>query len=76
MRTKNLLKKLFFTVLWIIAILFAVALGFWLIDGRSPQAFVISHMIHKTTVEEYEKAKVETTDNSVVEIPGSVKFPR
>lgn len=76
MKTKNLLKKLFFGVLWIIAILFAIALGFWLIDGRSPQAFVISHMIHKTTVEEYEKAKVETTDNSVVEIPGSVKFPR
>lgn len=76
MKTKKALNKLSMTVLMIIAVLLIICLGFWLIDGRSPQAFIVSHLLTKSTMEDYEKAKVDTTDQSIVEIPDDVVFPR
>lgn len=29
----------------------------WLIDGRSPQAIVVSHALNKSTMEDYERNK-------------------
>ena len=76
MKTKNLLKKLILAVVAVIAAVIVAALGFWLIDGRSPQAYLVSHILPQTTMEDYEKGKTDTTDKSVVEIPESVTFPR
>lgn len=30
----------------------------WLIDGRSPQAIVVSHALNKSTMEDYERNKM------------------
>ncbi|MBO4658474.1 MAG: alpha/beta hydrolase [Prevotella sp.] len=76
MKTIRILKKLFLTVVMLIAAVIVVTLGFWLIDGRSPQAFVVSHALPKSTMEDYEKAKGDMTDKSTVEIPNGVEFPR
>lgn len=76
MKITKVLKKLFLTVLIIIAALLIICLGFWLIDGRSPHAFIVSHSLTKSTMEDYEKAKLDTTDQSTVEIPDDVVFPR
>ena len=76
MKTKKLFRKLFLTVIALIAALLIICLGFWLIDGRSPQAFLISHSLPQTTMEDYEKGKADITDKSNVEIPADVTFPR
>lgn len=76
MKTKKFLKRLFLTVIAIIVAIIIVALGFRLIDGRSPQAYIVSHMFSKTTMEAYYQVKNDTTDKSTVEIPREVKFPR
>ena len=76
MKTKKILRRLFMTVLVLIAAVIVIGLGFWLIDGRSPQAYFVAHILPQTTMEDYEKGKTDTTDKSIVEIPAGVKFPR
>ena len=76
MKITKVLKKLFLAVITIIAALLIVCLGFCLIDGRSPQAFIVSHLLTKSTMEDYKIAKGDTTDQSTVEIPDDVVFPR
>lgn len=76
MKTTKVLRKLFLTVLTLIAFLLIICLGFWLIDGRSPQAYICAHSLTQSTMEDYEKAKVNITDKSTVVIPDNVKFPR
>lgn len=76
MKTKKILRRLLLTVLALISAVVVIGLGFWLIDGRSPQAYVVSHILPQTTMEDYEKGKAETTDKSIVEIPDGVEFPR
>ena len=76
MKTKKLFKKLLLAVLTLIVVLIVAYFGFWLIDGRSPQAYIISKQFSKSTLEAYYKVKTETTDKSTVEIPSSVTFPR
>ncbi|MBR5170255.1 MAG: alpha/beta hydrolase [Muribaculaceae bacterium] len=71
-RTKNVL----WTLVGIIAAIIVIAGAVWLIDGRSPQAIVVSHMLPQSTMEDYKKYKGDTTDQSTVEIPSDVKFPR
>ena len=73
---KKAIKTLFKAL---VAIIFAVVIFFgavWLIDGRSFKAFIISRSLTRSTLEDYEKAKGDTTDKSSVEIPSDVKFPR
>lgn len=74
------MKKFLKTLLLIVAslvIAFIVACMFFkIIDGRSPQAFVVSHLVHQVTMEEYENTKGIATDESTVEIPGDIDFPR
>ena len=76
MKTKKFFKKLLLAVLMLIAIVIVIGLGFWLIDGRSSQAYLISRALPQTTMEDYEKGKTKVTDKSIVEIPADVKFPR
>ena len=76
MKTNKILRRLFLTVLVLIAAVIVIGLGFWLIDGRSPQAYVVAHILPQTTMEDYEKGKAETIDKSIVEIPDGVEFPR
>ena len=76
MKTKKIIRRLFLTIIVLIALLLIACVAFWLIDGRSPQAFLISHALPKTTMEAYEKGKGDMTDKSVVEIPDGVEFPR
>ena len=76
MKTKIFLRKLFLTVVALIAVITVLGLGFWLIDGRSPQAFIVAHSLHQSTIEDYEKGKGDMTDKSTVEIPDGVEFSR
>ena len=76
MKTKKILRRLFLTVLALIVAVIVIGLGFWLIDGRSPQAYVVAHILSQTTMEDYEKGKTDMTDKSTVEIPDGVEFPR
>ena len=76
MKTKKFLRRLVLTVLALVAAVIVIGLAFWLIDGRSPQAYVVSHILPQTTMEDYEKGKAETIDKSIVEIPDGVEFPR
>ena len=71
-RTKNVLL----TLVGIIAAIVIIGGLVWLIDGRSPQAIVVSHSLPQSTIEDYEKYRGDTTDQSTVEIPGDVIFPR
>ena len=73
---KKILKKLLLTLIALIVLLLVLCLGFWLIDGRSPQAFVVSHLMTQSTMEDYENAKADTTDKSTAEIPDGIVFPR
>ena len=73
---KKLFKRLLLAVLTLIVVVILVGLGFWLIDGRSPQAFIVAHSIHQSTMEDYEESKGDVTDKSTVEIPEDVEFPR
>ena len=65
MKTKKLLRNLLQAVVVLIAAVIFVGMGFWLIDGRSPQAFIVSHSLKKSTMETYAMRKAE-----------SVTFPR
>ena len=76
MKTKKLLRKLLLAVIVLIAAVIIVGMGFWLIDGRSPQAFIVSHSLKKSTMETYVMRKAEKTDKSTIEIPDGVTFPR
>lgn len=76
MKARKLLRTLFLALLTIIAVVLVAALGFWLIDGRSPQAYVISHMLPMSTMEDYHNTKGDMTDKSTVTIPDGVAFPR
>lgn len=76
MKTKKIIRRLFLSVLALIAAVIVIGLGFWLIDGRSPQAYVVAHILRQTTMEDYEKGKTDMTDKSTVEIPDGVEFPR
>ena len=76
MKTKKILRKLLLTVLTLIVAIIFLGLGLWLIDGRSPQAFLVAHSLPQATMEDYEKGKGDMTDQSIVEIPDGVEFPR
>ena len=71
-RTRNVLRKL----AYIIAAIIVLGVAVWLIDGRSPQAIIISHSFSQSSLEDYEQQRGDMTDQSTVEIPGDVKFPR
>lgn len=73
---KNIIKKILLTALGIVAFIVIIGGAAWLIDGRSPHAIIISHLFDKTTLEEYEQTKGDKTDQTTVEIPDNVKFPR
>ncbi|MBP5561801.1 MAG: alpha/beta hydrolase [Muribaculaceae bacterium] len=70
------IKKILWTLLGIVAAIVIIGGAIWLIDGRSPQAIIVSHAITKSTMEDYNNSKGDTTDKSTVEIPDDVKFPR
>ena len=76
MKAKKLVKRVFLTVMALIVCVVIIGLGFWLIDGRSPQAYIVSHALPQTTMEDYEKGRTDMTDKSIVEIPDDVEFPR
>jgi acetyl esterase/lipase len=76
METRKILRRLLLTVFILIAAVIVAGLGFWLIDGRSPQAFIVSHALKKTTMEDYQRLKGDPTDKSTIEIPENVVFPR
>lgn len=73
---KKRIKRVLWTLLGIIIALFVIGAAFCLIDGRSPQAIIVSHALTKSTMEDYENAKGDKTDKSTVEIPADVLFPR
>ena len=73
---KKFFRRLCLTIVSLIVAIIVIALGFWLIDGRSPQAFVVSRSLPQATMEDYEKGKGDTTDKSTVEIPEGVIFSR
>ena len=79
-RNNDIMKKRATKVLWtVVGILVAIIIGcgvICLIDGRSPQAIIISHAFTQATLEDYEQEKGDETDKSTVEIPDDVKFPR
>ena len=62
MKTRKLLRKLLLTFVVLIAAVIVVGLGFWLTDGRSPQAFIVSHSLKKSTMETYAMRKAEKTE--------------
>ena len=70
------MKKILWTLIGVIIALVIIGGLVWLIDGRSPQAIVVSHALNKSTMEDYERNKRDKTDKSTVEIPSDVKFPR
>ena len=72
----KLIKKILLTIVGIIVAIAVIGGAVWLIDGRSPQAIIVSHALSKTTLEEYEHAKGDKTDKSTVEIPDGIEFPR
>ena len=76
MKTKKILRRLFLAVLLLIAAVVVIGVGFRLIDGRSPQAYIVAHILPQSTMEDYEKGRGDTTDKSTVEIPDDVEFPR
>ncbi len=76
MKAKKVLKKLLLTIVTLIAVIALICLGVWLIDGRSPQAYICAHSLKQSTMEDYEKGKGNMTDKSFVEIPDGIEFPR
>lgn len=73
---KKVFKSVILTILALIAILLIVCINFWLIDGRSPQAFIVAHSLKQSTMEDYKRNKSDMTDKSTVEIPENIEFPR
>ena len=76
MKLKKFFKRTALTVAVIIAVILVAGGAVWLIDGRSPQAILVTHALPKATMDDYLKEKREKTDKSVVEIPEGVEFPR
>ena len=73
---KKAIKTIFWTLAGIITAVVVIGGAIWLIDGRSPQAIIVSHALTPSTMEDYEKAKNDTTDQTTVEIPDNITFPR
>lgn len=70
--TKNVLRTLAGII---VAIIVFVGIA-CLIDGRSPQAIIVSRSLHQLTLEEYAQQRGDMTDKSTIVIPDNVKFPR
>lgn len=74
------MKKVIKTILWGVGIILVAVVVFccwvWLVDGRSPQAFIIAHSFNQATLEDYEQGKGDQTDKSTVAIDDGVTFPR
>ena len=73
---KRRTKKVLLTLAGIIAAIVIIGGIACLIDGRSPQAIVISHLFDQATMDSYNQQRGDTTDQSTVEIPEDVTFPR
>lgn len=73
---KKRTKKVLLTLVGIIAAIVIIGGIACLIDGRSPQAIVISHLFDQATMDTYNQQRGDTTDQSTVEIPDDVTFPR
>ncbi len=73
---KRRTKKVLLTLAGIIAAIVIIGGIACLIDGRSPQAIVISHLFDQATMDSYNQQRGDTTDQSTVEIPQDVTFPR
>ncbi|MBR5686290.1 MAG: alpha/beta hydrolase [Muribaculaceae bacterium] len=73
---KKKIKNVLWTLVGIIVAIIVIGGIILLIDGRSPQAIIVSHSLPMSTMEDYEKAKGDTTDQSTVEIPSDIEFPR
>ena len=52
MQMKKVFKRVILTVTALIAALLIICLGFWLIDGRSPQAYIVAHSLKQSTMED------------------------
>ncbi len=70
--TKNVLRAL----VGIIIAIVVIGVAAWLIDGRSPQAIIVSHAFPQITLEDYAQQRGDMTDKSTEEIPSEVNFPR
>ena len=73
---KRKAKKVLLTLVGVIAAIVIIGGVASLIDGRSPQAIVISHLFDQATMETYNQERGDMTDKSTVEIPDDAKFPR
>lgn len=73
---KKTIKKILWTLAGIALAVIVIGGAVWLIDGRSPQAIIVSHMFPQKTLEDYNQGKGDKTDKSTVEIPSDVTFPR
>lgn len=73
---KKWTKKVLWTLAGIVIAVFVIGGAVWLIDGRSPQAIIVSHLFPQTTLEDYTQQRGGMTDKSTVEIPDDVDFPR
>ena len=73
---KRRTKKVLLTLAGIIAAIVIIGGIACLIDGRSPQAIVISHLFDQATMDTYNQQRGDKTDQSTVEIPEDVTFPR
>ena len=70
--TKNVLRAL----VGIIIAIVVIGVAAWLIDGRSPQAIIVSHAFPQITLEDYAQQRGDMTDKSTEKIPSDVNFPR
>ena len=73
---KRLIKNVLLALVCIIVAIVIIGEVVSLIDGRSPQAIVISNLFDQATIETYNEERGDKTDKSTVEIPDHVKFPR
>ena len=73
---KKILKRTLLILVGLIVAILVVDGAVRLIDGRSPQAIIVSHSLPQRTMEDYEEGKGDKTDKSTVEIPEGVTFPR
>lgn len=73
---KRIIKNVVLTLVCIIVAVVIIGEVVSLIDGRSPQAIVISKLFDQATMDTYNEERGDTTDKTTVEIPDRVKFPR
>lgn len=76
LHVKKILKKTLLALVGFIIAIVVIGGLVWLVDGRLPQAIIVSHALTKRTMEDYEKGKGDKTDKSTVQIPDGVVFPR